>query len=111
MERMMNILFVCSRNEWRSRTAESIFKNDQRFYVRSAGTANNARVKVSAALINWADVIFVMENKHRDKLELGFSLHLKDKELVVLDIADEYQYMDADLIEELKDSVNYFLST
>ncbi len=32
-----NILVVCGRNKKRSRTAEHIFKNDNRFNIRSAG--------------------------------------------------------------------------
>ncbi len=56
----MNILFVCSRNKWRSPTAEAIFKDRQGLNVKSAGTEPSARRRVTAKLIDWADTIFVM---------------------------------------------------
>ena len=68
----MNILFVCSRNKWRSRTAETIFKNNQKHNVKSAGTENDARIKVTEKLISWSDLIFVMEKKHRERLKEKF---------------------------------------
>lgn len=105
----MNLLFICSRNIWRSRTAETIFKKDKRFHVKSAGTSKSARIRVNRSQIDWADKIFVMEKRHRERLEELFGDALEVKELIVLDIPDEYQYMDEDLIENLKDSVEYFL--
>jgi len=71
----MNILFVCSRNKWRSRTAETIFKNSLNHSVKSAGTENDARIKVTEKLINWSDLIFVMEKRHRERLKEKFGAH------------------------------------
>jgi protein-tyrosine phosphatase len=105
----MNILFVCSRNKWRSRTAETVFKGHQQHEVRSAGTAADARIKVNEKLIEWADLIFVMEKHHRQILQEKFNHSLSGKEVVVLDIADEYQYMDEELIDMLKTSVTPYL--
>ena len=105
----MNILFVCSRNKWRSRTAETIFKGHQHHEVRSAGTAADARIKVNEKLINWADLLFVMEKRHRQILQEKFNHLLSGKEVIVLDIADDYQYMDAELIDILKTSVRPYL--
>lgn len=102
----MNILFVCSRNRWRSRTAETIFKDQQHHVVRSAGTAADARVRVNEKLINWADLIFVMEKRHKQMLQEKFNETLSKKEIIVLNIEDNYQYMDAELIIILKASVN-----
>ncbi len=61
----MNLLFICSRNNWRSPTAESIYKNREGFNVKSAGTEPSARIKVNAKLIDWADTIFVMKKNIR----------------------------------------------
>ena len=69
---MKNILFVCSRTKWRSLTAETIYKNSSQFYVKSAGTENSARVKINSKLLIWADLIFVMEKHHKEKLILNF---------------------------------------
>lgn len=104
----MNILFICSRNQWRSRTAETIFKKEDRFRVKSAGTEKSARIRVNQNQIDWADVIFVMEAKHRERLEYRFSKSIEEKEIQVLDIPDEYRYMDEELIENLKDAVAYY---
>jgi predicted protein tyrosine phosphatase len=105
----MNILFVCSRNKWRSRTAETIFKDNQLHQVRSAGTENDARIRVNEKLLNWAELIFVMEKRHKQRLLEKFEHVLDGKEIVILDIEDNYQYMDEELIETLKVSVRpYF---
>lgn len=103
------MLFVCSRNKWRSRTAETIFRNHQNYLVKSAGTDPSAVVKINAKLLSWADVIFVMEKKHKSKIQEKFSDIAKEKEIVILNIPDEYQYMDEELISILEDSVDdYF---
>jgi predicted protein tyrosine phosphatase len=104
-----NILFICSRNQWRSPTAEKIYSRDERVNVRSAGTSPRAKKTVNAKDIQWADTIFVMEHKHRDRLKASFSRLLQYKKIVVLDIPDVYQYMDEALIECLKVSVEEWL--
>jgi predicted protein tyrosine phosphatase len=105
----MNVLFVCSRNKWRSRTAETIFKDNQSHEFRSAGTENDARIKVNEKLINWADLIFVMEKRHKQRLQDRFDQLLDAKKIIILDIEDNYQYMDEELIETLRTSVNPYL--
>ena len=105
----MNILFICSRNRWRSRTAETIFKDNKDHLVKSAGTAPGARVKVSANPIIWADSIFVIEKKHKQRLSENFPDEMQNKNVFVLDIADDYGYMDEALIEIFQASVTPFL--
>ena len=63
----MNILFVCSRNIWRSPTAETVYKNRQDHKVKSAGTEPFAKVRVSSKDILWADIIFAMEKNKKKK--------------------------------------------
>ena len=77
--------------------------------VRSAGTSPNARRKVSADDIRWADMIFVMEEKHKSRLAAEFSRLLDGKTIHVLDIPDEYKYMDPELMEQLEQSVSAIL--
>lgn len=98
----MKILFVCSRNKWRSRTAETIFKNNPRHQIKSAGTENSARIRLSQNMVNWADLIFVMESKHKKKLLNRFQVDRSKIKIEVLDIPDHYKYMDEELIEILK---------
>src|ERR1041385_4358107 len=109
MKSKMNRFFVCSRNKWRSRTAETIFKNDPNQFVKSAGTENDARIKINEKLILWAELIFVMEKRHRQRLQEKFEQPLKRKKIIGLDIEDNYQYMDEELIETLRISVNPYL--
>lgn len=100
---MKNILFICSKNKWRSPTAEAIFSRDTRMNVRSAGTSQKAKRTVSEKDITWADIIFVMEKKHKQRLKARFTRLLDYKDIITLDIPDEYQFMDAELVELLKD--------
>ena len=65
---------------------------------------------MSPEIIEWADVIFVMENRHRKKLSKMFRPHLKNKRIVCLDIPDEFEYMDPVLIRLLKVKVGAFFS-
>ena len=105
----MNILFVCSRNQWRSPTGEAIFKKHPEHQARSAGTSPSARIKVNARLLLWADIIFVMEKKHRQRIQENFPFESSQKQIVVLDIPDDYQFMDPELIEEIKTKLERYL--
>ncbi len=105
----MNLLFICTLNQWRSPTAEHIFKKTPGISVRSAGTASNARHTVNSTDIGWADVIFVMEKKHQAFIQEKFREVLKNKKIVNLNIPDEYQYMDPELVEMLKTEISSFL--
>ncbi|HEX7457368.1 MAG TPA: hypothetical protein VF301_02950 [Ginsengibacter sp.] len=106
----MNILFICSRNKWRSLTAETIYKNMPGIKAKSAGTEPSARIKITAKLIDWADIIFVMEKKHRQRLADKFPGNIINKRIIVLDIPDEYEYMDEELIKTIKISVEPYLN-
>lgn len=94
----MHLLFICSRNQWRSRTAEDLFKNGEGISVRSAGTAASARIKVNEKLLDWADVIYCMETEHTKQLKQRFPEIMQAKKVIVLDIPDEYEYMDEELV-------------
>lgn len=101
----MNLLFLCSKNQWRSPTAEKIFQKEPGHSVRSRGTSRRARRTVNAQDLQWADLVFVMETKHKQRLRADFPGETKFKQIHVLDIPDDYQYMDPELIELLKSSV------
>ncbi len=105
----MKLLFVCSRNKWRSPTAETILRRTPGIAVRSAGTSKKARRVLSANDVRWADVIFAMEQKHKKRMLSEFRQELHSKELHVLDIPDEYQYMDEELIAILLDKVDTYI--
>ncbi len=98
----INVLFVCSMNEWRSPTGEAIFKRDNGLNVRSAGTVRGAKRTISVKDIRWADVILVMEEKHKSRLQAQFRDEVRYKALHVLDIPDEYRFMNPELVELLR---------
>jgi len=101
----MNVLFVCSHNQWRSPTAEKIFQRSPGMEVRSAGTSRAARHQISLADIRWADQILVMEEKHKARIIAEFRAVTQYKTIHVLDIPDDYKFMDPELVKILKESV------
>lgn len=98
---MTKLLFICSRNEIRSLTAERMFDGSPRFQVRSAGTQPQARVRVTEGLIGWADVVFAMEKSHVAKLRERFPEMLAGKRLVCLRIPDDFKFMQPELVGAL----------
>jgi predicted protein tyrosine phosphatase len=75
----------------------------------SAGTNNDADNPLTAELVEWADIIFVMEKTHRNKLASRFRRHLLNKRIICLDIPYNYEYMDPGLVRLLKAKVSGFL--
>lgn len=102
-------LFVCSRNQWRSPTAERVFRDDPRLSVRSCGLSPRSRRRIGADDLAWADVVFVMERGHRARLLSQFRDELGKTPLNVLDIPDDYQFMDPELVELLRDRVEWHI--
>jgi predicted protein tyrosine phosphatase len=77
--------------------------------VRSAGTSANAKRTVSAKDLQWADIIFVMEEKHKSRLMAEHRRIIGFTPIHILDIPDDYQYMDAELVELVTQSVGAIL--
>ncbi len=105
----MKVLFICSQNMLRSPTAEEVFSRVPGLEVTSAGTEPDAEEPVSLDLIEWADIILVMETFHRRRLQAMFGRELRDKEPVVLNIRDIYERMDPELVKILKVKVPRYL--
>jgi predicted protein tyrosine phosphatase len=105
----MNILFVCSQNKLRSPTAERVFADWPGIESSSAGLNNDADNPVSGDLLEWADLIFVMEKVHQNKLSKHFREHLKGQRVICLGIRDEFGYMDPALIALLSERVVRYL--
>lgn len=96
---MQNLLFVCSQNKLRSPTAELIFAERPDIAVLSAGLNRSAAQPVTPELLSWADIIFVMEKAHLNRLRKRFRSHLNQQRVICLDIPDIYDFMDPALIE------------
>jgi predicted protein tyrosine phosphatase len=103
------LLFICSQNRIRSLTAEEIFKGWPGYEVRSAGTQDAARVRVTVGHVGWADIIFAMEKDHLNKLRMRFPEAMEGKRVVTLHIPDEYTFMQPELVDELRTKVEEYL--
>jgi predicted protein tyrosine phosphatase len=101
----MSLLFVCSENRLRSPTAEAVFSEYEGVNAIGAGTNSDAETVLSGDLIEWADVVLVMEQSHRHKVSKKYQDLLKSKRLVCLDIPDNYDCMQPELIKLLKAKV------
>ena len=108
---MRHVLFVCKYNRFRSPTAEAVFADVEGIEVASAGLSLDAYVSVSTELLEWADIIFVMEKAHRTRLSDRFGPALDGKSVEVLGIPDEFHYMDPALVRVLRRRVDPLLST
>ena len=101
-ELRIKILFVCTFNQMRSRTAEELYQDDERFIARSAGTDKDAPVRVDLETLMWADVVVVMETTHQTWIKIGYPLIYEKKKVLCLDIPDMYLFMQKDLIALMK---------
>jgi len=101
----IKLLFVCSRNQWRSPTAEKVYQKDPRVDVRSRGTARGAVRSLTASDLNWADLVLVMEQKHQRFIVSHFGQIVQYKPVHVLDIPDDYQFMDDELVDAIRSAV------
>jgi predicted protein tyrosine phosphatase len=104
------LLFVCSRNRLRSLTAERVFGGLPGFQVRSAGTQPEARIVVTEGHLGWADIIFLMEKSHLNRLRLKYPQALEGKNTVTLHIPDDYEAMQPELIDELYAKVSQHIA-
>lgn len=105
----MTLLFLCSRNQWRSPTAEAVYQNDPRVEVRSAGVSPAARRRVTEKLLRWADLVLVMEHAHKQRLRELFPDLIHDLRVEVLDIPDDYEFMDPELVSLIRERVEPLL--
>lgn len=91
------VLCVCSAGILRSPTTAAVLSDTYGYNTRSAGVSSEyALVPVTPSLVEWADEIVFMENGH--KLTCNIVLDLPRKPFQVLDILDNYNYMDDGLV-------------
>ena len=93
----MNLLFVCARNRRRSggrRGRDGLGRGQP-----------DAEQPLTAEAIAWADVVFVMERRHRARMTRGFGRHLRGKRGVCLGIPDDFALMDPELVRLLWERV------
>lgn len=96
------ILFVCRQNRVRSATAERLFCKRPDLDVRSAGTGLDALVRVTPRMLAWADLVITMDDGQRAALEEMFPGHPSLDRVVCLDIADDYTFLQPELVALLE---------
>ena len=105
----MKVLFICSANKDRSRTAADFFSlNCPQHQFASAGTNQRlCRQEKTTFLqkehLEWADRIYVMEEKHLHFIQ---STANTTKEIIVLNITDNFGYYQKELLQILEEKVN-----
>ncbi len=109
MKAVKNVLFVCSQNRLRSPTAEQMLSGRRDIEVSSAGTNNDAENPLTSELVEWADLIFVMERTHRAKLQKRFRTSMKSQKIICLDIPDKYEFMDPELVRLFEIKLSRYL--
>jgi len=107
---MQRVLFICGQNRLRSPTAEQVFSSWPGIETSSAGLKNDSENPVTPELLAWAELIFVMEKRHKAKLAEKFKASCRHARIICLDIPDIYAFMDKDLIALLLKKVSPFLA-
>ena len=106
---MKRALFICTQNRLRSPTAEQLFSTWPTVETDSAGLGNDANVPLSSEQLAWANIIFVMEKAHRNKLSKKFKAYLNGKRVICLDIPDDDEFMQPELVTLLEAKAGKFL--
>lgn len=92
-------------NQWRSPTAEALYRNDPRLAVRSAGVRTGAKRRISRGDLEWADAVFVMEREHQQWIRTHYR-EIDLPPILNLEIPDDFQRMDKDLQHILRASID-----
>ena len=99
------VLFICQLNRSRSATAERVFCKRPELEVCSAGTSEDALVRVNQRMLEWADVIFTMDAGQMEALQRMFPNHPALAGVICLEIPDDYIFLQPDLVTLLEDRV------
>src|SRR5688572_14513293 len=107
----MNILFVCTENLVRSPMAASLFNEflgpGSPHQAYAAGTASHAPRRLTTRDLAWADLVAVMEHRHRATIQAYWANHLA--KVIVLEVSDHFMSGDASLREVLEPKVRALL--
>ncbi len=102
---MRKVLFVCTANLQRSPTAENLFQGWKGIWeAKSAGIMPDpSGNKLTQKLVDWADLILVMEVAHGDHIRSHFQC--SPEKVRVLNIPDRYFRGDPELVSLLQKKV------
>jgi predicted protein tyrosine phosphatase len=107
------VLFVCTSNRHRSPTAESLLARHPLYEARSAGISPLSERVVTRELLEWADVVFVMDEEfdqhRRCLLEMFPDVEGLTEKIIVLGIPDIYERDDPELVGHLREKLARYL--
>lgn len=107
----LKVLFVCEENRFRSKTAEAIYAGCPNVEVKSAGMSPTAITRISLDLLEWADKVFVMEKRQRNRVHKLFPEVYARKSITCLYVPDEYEYMEPALVGILTDKLTPYIGS
>lgn len=101
------VLFICTANECRSRTAEIYFQNKYPEYrFRSAGinkylSERHGGIHLKQYMIDVADRIICSEKVHYDYIKNNYSVY--ESKMEILNLGDTKTFMHKELIDMLEE--------
>ena len=103
------VLFVCSAGILRSATCARIYAAE--YNTRAAGSEHYALIPVTADLLAWAQTIVFVNQENMHRVSQKFDLYdlEKHKEIVCLNIPDQYEHMDPWLIRIIREQLEGIL--
>lgn len=108
---MRRVLFVCNQNRLRSPTAAALFGGRPGLETRSAGVDADAATPVTRELLEWADLVLVMEKRQRNLIHKRFPDLYRSRRIVCLYIPDQYDFMDPALVALLEERVGRWITS
>ncbi len=105
-----HLLFLCNQNRLRSPTAERIFRGEPGLEVRSAGVDADAVVPLTRDLLEWADLVLVMEKRQRNLIQKRYPDLYQTRRIVCIYIPDEFEFLDPALIALLRERAGPYLA-
>ena len=101
----MKLLFICNQNKNRSPTAAAIFS--KRYKTKSAGLYCEGNSQLTKELLEWADIVFVMEAEQRTEISKRFPKEYMKKKILCLGIPDIYNVHVKNSKSQLKDKLKH----
>ncbi len=98
---MIRALFICGRARSRSPTAAQVFSGWEGVTTDFGGISGDADDVLSADQLDWATMIFVMEQRHSKRMSDRFGSALRGKRVINLSIRDKYTFMQDELVDLL----------
>lgn len=106
---MTRVLFICGRARSRSPTAAQVFADMPGISTDFGGISRDSDDALSRDQLDWADLIIVMEERHRVRLSDRFGAAISGRQVVCLGVRDRYSYMQPELIALLREKAGPYL--